>query len=465
MTEARSDADAPTFDPRHGRLTLAIAALAALATYLDTTILFVAFPDITSSFESSSPSTLSWVLNAYTIAFAALLVPAGKIADRLGHLKAFLLGSSIFTIASMACGLAPSVWLLIVARTGQGVGAAILVPSSLALVIAAFPHEKLPQVVAIWGAIGAMSAALGPSLGGLIVDALGWRWAFFINLPVGVVTVIAGRRFLREAKDPTVRLPSFGGVVLIALAAGTLLYGVVESDNVGWASTQTILVLLIGVALLGAFIVSQRRTDSPTLDLELFSLGDFRWGNLAMFSFSMSFVAMFFGLILFLVNVWEWSVLKAGLGVAPGPALAAVLAARFGKLAGQIGQRPIVIVGGLVAAGSGLYRVLFLTAEVNYLVDFAVPLALSAIGIGMVFPQATSVAVQALPPNRVGVGGATTQAIRQFGGSLGVALTIALLGDLAITENLVTGFNRIWWLVVAGGLATTMFALPLKPKK
>lgn len=465
MTEARSDAEAPTFDPRHGRLTLAIAALAALATYLDTTILFVAFPDITSSFESSSPSTLSWVLNAYTIAFAALLVPAGKIADRLGHLKAFLLGSSIFTIASMACGLAPSVWLLIVARTGQGVGAAILVPSSLALVIAAFPHEKLPQVVAIWGAIGAMSAALGPSLGGLIVDALGWRWAFFINLPVGVVTVIAGRRFLREAKDPTVRLPSFGGVVLIALAAGTLLYGVVESDNVGWASTQTILVLLIGVALLGAFIVSQRRTDSPTLDLELFSLGDFRWGNLAMFSFSMSFVAMFFGLILFLVNVWEWSVLKAGLGVAPGPALAAVLAARFGKLAGQIGQRPIVIVGGLVAASSGLYRVLFLTAEVNYLVDFAVPLALSAIGIGMVFPQATSVAVQALPPNRVGVGGATTQAIRQFGGSLGVALTIALLGDLAITENLVTGFNRIWWLVVAGGLATTMFALPLKPKK
>ena len=449
---------------RHGRITLSIAALAALATYLDTTILFVAFPDITASFGDSSASTLSWVLNAYTIAFAALLVPAGKLADRLGHRLAFLVGSATFTVASMACGLAPGVGLLIVARVFQGVGAAILVPSSLALVMAAFPREKIPQVVAIWGAIGAMSAALGPSLGGLIVDALSWRWAFFINLPVGVVTVIAGSRFLRESKNPEIRLPAFAGVVLIALAAGALLYGIVESDAVGWASTQTVGVLTTGLVLLAMFIVHQHQTDSPTLDLELFAIGNFRWGNLAMFSFSMSFVAMFFGLILFLVNVWEWSILKAGLGVAPGPAVAAILAPRFGKLAGQVGQRPLVVLGGLVAAASGLYRVVFLTADVDYLVDFAVPLAVSAVAIGLVFPQATSVAVQALPQNRVGVGGATTQAIRQFGGSLGVALTIALLGAAAAPDEFLTGFDRIWWLVVAGGLATTLFGLPLRTR-
>lgn len=452
------------FDARHGRLTLSIAALAALATYLDTTILFVAFPDITASFGDSSASTLSWVLNAYTIAFAALLVPAGKLADRLGHRLAFLVGSATFTVASMACGLAPTVGALIAARVFQGVGAAILVPSSLALVMAAFPREKIPQVVAIWGAIGAMSAALGPSLGGLIVDAFGWRWAFFINLPIGVVTIFAGVRFLLESKDPGVRLPSLGGVVLIALAAGALLYGVVESDAVGWASTQTVVVLAAGLVLLAGFVVHQQRTDSPTLDLELFALRNFRWGNLAMFSFSMSFVAMFFGLILFLVNVWEWSILKAGLGVAPGPAVAAVLAARFGKLAGQIGQRPLVVAGGLVAAASGLYRVVFLTDDVDYLVDFAVPLGISAVAIGLVFPQATSVAVQALPANRVGVGGATTQAVRQFGGSLGVALTIALLGTATLPADLLAGFDRIWWLVVAGGIATTLFALPLRTR-
>jgi EmrB/QacA subfamily drug resistance transporter len=464
MTEQHAQTTAANFDARHGRLTLSIAALAALATYLDTTILFVAFPDITKSFGDSSASTLSWVLNAYTIVFAALLVPAGKLADRLGHRLAFLVGSATFTIASMACGLAANVGLLIVARILQGTGAAILVPSSLALVMAAFPREKLPQVVAIWGAIGALSAALGPSLGALIVDAYGWRWAFFINLPVGVVTMVASVRFLHESKDPTVRIPSLVGVVLIALAAGALLYGVVESNTVGWVSTQTVGVLATGLVLLGVFIAHQRRTDSPTLDLELFALGNFRWGNLAMFSFSMSFVAMFFGSILFLVNVWEWSIFKAGLGVAPGPALAAVLAVRFGKLAGQIGQRPLVILGGVVAAASGLYRVVFLTADVNYLVDFAVPLVLSAFAIALVFPQATSVAVQALPANRVGVGGATVQAVRQFGGSLGVALTITLLGTATGTEDLVAGFDRIWWLVLVGGIATTLFALPLQTR-
>ena len=447
------------------RLTLAIAGLAAMATYLDTTILFVAFPGITASFQDSSTSILSWVLNAYTITFAALLVPAGKLADRLGQRLAFLVGSATFSVASLACGLAPSVGFLIFARVVQGAGAAILVPASLALVMAAYPRDKLPQVIAIWGAIGALSAALGPSLGALIINSFGWRWAFFINLPVGVVTIATGVRYLRESKDSTVRIPSPMGVILLIMAAGTLLYGLVESDNVGWVSVRTITVLVVGIVLLAAFVAHQRHTDSPTLDPELFTLQNFRWGNLAMLSFNVSFTAMFFGLILFLVNVWDWSILKAGLAVAPGPALAAILAARFGKLAGQIGQRPLVIAGGIMAAASGIYRVLFLDENVNYLVDFAVPLALSAFAIGLVFPQVTSVALQAVPANRVGVGGATTQAVRQFGGSLGVALTITLLGAATETLDLVAGFNRIWWLVVVGGIVTTLCALPLQTDK
>jgi len=219
MADTQAPGTASGFDERAGRLTLAIAALAAMATYLDTTILFVAFPDITQTFGDSSTSTLSWVLNGYTITFAALLVPAGKLGDRLGHRRAFLTGSALFTAASMA---------------------------------------------------------------------------------------------------------------------------------VGWASAQTAIVIVIGLALLAVFIAHQRSTDSPTLDLELFALGNFRWGNLAMLSFSTAFSALFFGLILFLVNVWDWSILKAGLGVAPGPFVAAALAPRLGSLAGQIGQRPLVIVGGLL---------------------------------------------------------------------------------------------------------------------
>lgn len=449
-------------ESRSGNLTLAIAGLAALATYLDTTILFVAFPDITRDFGESAASTLSWVLNAYTIAFAALLVPAGKLADRLGHRLAFLIGSGLFTVASLACGFSPNVPSLIISRIFQGAGAAILVPASLALVMAAFPRDKLPFVVAVWGAIGAFSAALGPSLGALIIDALGWRWAFFINLPIGIVTLVAGVRFLAESRDASVRIPSPVGVALMAAAAGALIYGLVESDTVGWASTQTSVVLAVGLALLALFVVSQRRTDSPTLDLELFALRNFRWGNIAMFSFNVAFTSMFFGMILFLVQVWDWSILKAGMGVAPGPALAALLAPRFGKLAGEIGQRPLVVIGGLVAAATGFYRLVLLTADVDYLVDFFVPLMVSAFAIGLVFPQVTSAAVQALPSNRTAVGGAVTQAVRQFAASFGVALTIALVGTATGITDRLAGFDRLWWLVAIGGIVTSLCGLQLQ---
>jgi nitrate/nitrite transporter NarK len=249
---------------------------------------------------------------------------------------------------------------------------------------------------------------------------------------------------------------------LIALAAGALSYGVAGTSTVGWAGTRTIVLLASGIALLILFVAHQRHTDAPTLDLELFSLRNFRWGNLATFSFSLSFIAMFFGLILFLVNVWGWSVLKAGFGVAPGPLIAALLAPRFGKLAGRIGQRPLIAAGGLLFAASGIYRLLFLDGSVNYLVDFALPLALSAPAVGMVFPQVTSAAAQALPPDRIGVGGATTQAIRQFGGSLGVAMAIAFVGKATARDEVLAGFDRIWILVVAGGVATTLFSLALR---
>lgn len=447
---------------RRATATLAVAALAALATYLDSTILFVAFPDISSTFDQSSPSTLSWVINAYTITFAALVVPAGKIADRLGHRRMFLTGSGVFTTAAIVCGLAPNVGLLVTARVVQGAGAAILVPASLSVVIAAFPREMLPKVVAIWGAVGAFSAALGPSLGALIVDGIGWRWVFFLNIPIGVVTLVAGLRLLAERRDLNVALPTPFGVVLLAAAAASTLYAVVESDTYGWTSSRTLAVLLGGIVLLGAFVAHQRRTTSPTLDLTLFRLGNFRWGNVAMLCYSAGFSSMFFGLILFLVNVWDWSIIRAGFAIAPGPLAAALLAPRCGSLAGRIGQRPLVIAGGLLFAVSGTLRLLALTDEVDYLVDFGIPLAIVAVSLPLVFPQVTSVAAQALPPNRVGVGGGTTQAIRQFGGSFGVAVTVALVGTSTGATDELSSFDRVWWFTIATGLLAAGAALPMR---
>ncbi|MCU0260520.1 MAG: DHA2 family efflux MFS transporter permease subunit [Ilumatobacteraceae bacterium] len=446
----------------HSNRTLLIASLATLATFLDTTILYVAFPDITATFTDSSAAELSWVLNAYTIVFAALLIPAGKLADRVGHRRVFLAGSVLFTVASMACGLAPSAELLIVFRIVQAAGAAALIPASLALVMHAFAHDQLPRAVAIWGAAGAVAGALGPTLGAAIVEGLGWRWAFFINLPVGVYTIVAGRAHLRESSDPDTRVPAPVGVILVVLAAGLLSAAVVGTETAGWISTRTLGLLAGGVAAVGAFIVHQRRTTAPVLDLDLFRIDNFRWATLAMLVFGTAFAALFFGSILFLTEVWGWSILQAGFGVAPGPIIVGLVAPRVGTLAGRIGQRPILLVGGVLYAGSGLYRLVMLGPEPDYLVDYFPSMVLSGIGVGFVFPQLSSVVAQALPPNRRGVGGAALQAGRQLGGTFGVALTIALLGAATGLTGTMSAFDQIWWLIAIGGLVTAALAVPLR---
>lgn len=451
-----------TTSPGHASRTLTIASLATLATFLDTTILYVAFPDITKTFVETGASELSWVLNAFTIVFAALLIPAGKLADRIGHRRMFLIGSALFTVASVACGLAPTAEVLIAFRVLQAAGAAALIPASLALVMHAFSHDELPRAVAIWGVAGAVAGALGPTFGAAIVEGLGWRWAFFINLPIGVYTVIAGRRHLHESSDATTRVPSAVGIVLVAGGAGLLSYGVVSTETYGWLSARTVGVFGLGLVVLAAFVAHQRRSAAPALDLELFRIRNFAWANAAMLVFGTAFSALFFGSILFLTNVWGWSILKAGFGVAPGPLMVALVAPRTGKLAGRIGQRPILLIGGLLYAGSGIYRLFALGAEANYLLDYFPSMVLSGVGVGCVLPQLSSVVAQALPENRSGVGGAILQAGRQFGGTFGVALTIAFLAVPAGAAAALAAYNRVWWVIVIGGVATTALVLPLR---
>lgn len=447
----------------HSRRTLAIASLATLATFLDTTVLYVAFPDITASFSGAGAAKLSWVLNAYTIVFAALLIPAGKVADRVGHRRVFLVGSALFTAASVACGLAPTVDALIAFRILQAAGAAALIPSSLALVMHAFAHEQLPKAVAIWGAAGAAAGALGPTLGAALVDGLGWRWAFFLNLPVGIYTLIDGKRHLRESSSPDAKIPSFVGVALVAVAAALLSYGLIVTEDDGWLGGRTLAFLAAGMVTVGLFVWHQSRTAAPALDLDLFRSRNFAWGNLTMLVFGTAFSAMFLSSILFLTHVWGWSILKAGMGVAPGPAIVAIAAPRMGNLAGRIGQRPILIVGGLLYAGAGLYRLTMLGTHANYLVDYFPSMVLSGLGVACVFPQLSSLVAQALPQGRSGVGGAALQAGRQFGGTFGVALTIALLGAGGVTT--LARFDRIWCLLIIGGVATSVLTLPTQSRR
>jgi EmrB/QacA subfamily drug resistance transporter len=465
MTTTAPPPAPPAEITREARLTLAVASLAVLAVFLDTTVLFVAFPDIVATFDTVAPAQLSWVLNAYTIVFAALLVPAGKFADRLGHKRAFLAGSALFTVASMACGLAPSAGILIAFRVVQAIGAATLIPSSLALLLRAFPPAKVPFAVAIWGASGAVAGALGPTLGAVLVEAASWRWVFFLNLPIGVFTLVAGRRILHESKDDDAILPAPVGVVLIALAAGLVSLGVVQSESWGWTDPRTIGAIVGGLAVLGGFVIHQRASSAPVLDMELFSIGNFSWGNAATLAFGTAFTAMFLSSILFLTQVWEYSILRAGFAVAPGPALVAVLAPFMGNLAGRIGQRPLLLAGGALFAIGGLWRLVLLGGDARYVTDYLPSMLFTGLGVAMCLPQLSSVVAQSLPPNRLGVGGGSNQAIRQFGGTLGVALTIAFVAAPGSLEEALSNFDLVWWLLVVGGLLTSALALPLVTRR
>ena len=445
-------------------IVLTSTSLAVFAVFLDTTILFVAFPAISSDFSSVSPSGLSWVLNAYTIVFAAFLVPGGRLADRVGRRQTFLAAVIVFTVASMLCGLAPNASVLIATRVVQAVGAAALVPSSLALVLQTFPREKIPVAVAAWGAIGAVAGAAGPTLGALVVENLSWRWVFFINLPVGIVSFALGRSVLPEGREAHPgRLPDAASVVLLVGGLAMAAYAIVETDAWGWASARFVATIVVSAGLVVAFVLRCRRVTNPLLDLDLFRTRNFRWANAATLVFATGFSAMFLGNVLFLTRVWQYSVLRAGLAISVGPLIVAATAPFFGQLAGRIGQRALLLPGGLVWASGGVYLIARASAEANYLGVYLPAVCFTGIGVALVLPQLSSAAVQSLPPDAFGSGSAVNQSIRNLGGTFGVALVVALTSGLTAATT-IDGFHRVWWLLVGSGITVSVLAGRLTPK-
>jgi len=442
-------------------IVLAVASLGIFMVFLDTQVLFVAFNDIETSFPDVSSASLSWVLSGYTLVFAAALVPAGRLADRIGRKRMFLGALTLFTIASALCALAPSPELLILARVVQAVGAAGVTPTSLALVLRATPKERIPIAVAIWGSIGALAAALGPTLGGLLVNAWGWRSVFLINLPIGVVGVLLGRRILEESKETDAGpFPDLIGSGILALGVGSVSLALVQSDSWGWVDGRTITAIAAGILLVVAFIVRSRRQAAPAIDLSLFQIRSFRWGNLAMASFGLAFTAMFLANITFLTQVWGYDVVGAGLAMAPGPLVVVFLARPFGRLAARIGQRALLVPGALIYAAGGALLILSVDTTPDYWRAFLPSSLLAGLGVALTIPQLSSAAVQGLPPDRLAVGSAVTQAIRQLGATFGVALVVSFIGGATAADAL-DRFHRAWWLLVICGVLTSLLSLGL----
>jgi NTE family protein len=286
---------------------LLVASFGAFLAFLDATIVNVAFPSIRESFPESSISNLSWVLNAYNIVFAAFLVPSGRLADLVGRKRSFLWGIVVFTAASVVCAVSPSVGFLIVARMVQAVGAAILVPSSLALVVQAFDSRHRTHAVGIWGASAALASGLGPPIGGLLVELGDWRWAFLVNLPFGLVALLVARRALVESRAPGRRtMPDLGGSALFALALGLVTLGIVQGNEWGWTSVGVLSCFVVAAVLLAAFIASSRRHRSPLLDPELLRIRAFFVANTATIAAGMGFYAYLLTNILW-PPAWPWS--------------------------------------------------------------------------------------------------------------------------------------------------------------
>jgi EmrB/QacA subfamily drug resistance transporter len=451
----------PPIRPAGPWAVLGIASLAAFMVFLDTQVLFVAFDDIRATFPTVSFATMSWTLSAYTIALAAALVPSGRMADRFGRRRTFLFGLVAFTLASALCAAAASPALLVAFRVVQALGAAALVPASLAIVLSVFPAERVPVAVAIWGAIAALAAAVGPTAGALLVDQWSWRAVFLVNLPVGAVALWLGARFVPESREATrLRFPDPVGILLLAASLTLLALGIVQSDQWHWASVRTIGVLVAGVVVLGGFVVRTLGHPHPALDLSLFGARSFRWANIATAAFTIGFTAMFFASIQFLTQVWHYGIVRAGLGMMPGPIVVMVLAPVFGRMAARVGQRTLLVPGGIVYAASGAWFLWAVDTRPAYAAHLLPGSLLAGLGVAMVIPHLTSAAVQGLPADAFGAGSAVNQAIRQFGATFGVALTVALLGTVT-PLNVLDHFQRIWWMLLTCGLLTSVAALAL----
>lgn len=441
-----------------------IASLATFLVSIDSTILYAAFNNIASSFPQANPVSISWVMNAYTIVYATTLIPAGGIADKFGRKRVFMYGVGLFVLASFLCGIAPNIYILIAARVLQALGAALLGPSSLALILDAFPHSKRTQAISAWGAVGALAAAIGPASGSFIVDSMGWEWAFFINIPVGVYCLLRGGKALQESANSHthVRFDAVG-MGLIILSVSLLTTCIIEIKSGQLSLSQILLLISLGLIGLLAFILWCRNTADPLIDLGLFNNRTYRFVNMAAFLFSITFATMFFSFFFFMTNIWHYSLPKAGLAITPGPLIVIPVAIISGKIASRLGHKNILIYGCLLFALSAVWYLIIPGLNPNYLVDWLPGQLMTGAAIGMVMPAMSAAAVHDLPKKDYAMGSAINQAIRQMGTVIGVAITVALLvhpflqlGDFHTLYQLQIG------LVLAAALLVTQ--VDTKPK-
>jgi EmrB/QacA subfamily drug resistance transporter len=442
---------------RKWRVSLIVSAGVFMSS-LDLFIVNIAFPSVARHFGGASLSSLSWILSGYAIVFAALLVPAGRWADAFGRKRVFLTGLAVFVIASAACALAPSVTSLILARVAQAVGGALMLPTSLGLILPEFGAHERHVAIGMWAATGGIAAAAGPPLGGLLVQA-DWRLVFLVNVPVGLLALAAGARTLTERREPSGARPDLFGAAALIVAVGSLVVAIVKGQEWGWSSARVLALLAAAALLLPTIWWRSGRHLTPVIEPAMLRVRSFGLAVAASVLFFAGFGAMLLTGVLFLTGVWHEDVLTAGLMLFPGPAMATAFSVPSARLGARVGYRVPGVLGAALCAAGSLWFIARTGSHPAYASTYLPGMVIGGAGVGLVIPTLTGAGASSLAPERFATGAAVLTMGRQIGAALGVAILVAVLGT---GVHGAAGFRAAWLVTVLGALAAgvALAALP-----
>ena len=406
---------------------LLIVSGAAFVDFLDVTVVNLAFPALRREFGSAGVNELAWVITGYAVPFAALLTPAGRLADVTGRRRAFLIGTALFVLSSLASALAPSLGVLIAARVFQGASAALTLPAGLSIVLSASPEEKRAQAIGVWGAAAGVAALVGPSLGGLLVSTVGWRAVFLINLPVGIAILVGAIRVVSESARRREGLPDLLGAGLIAGGLALFVLALTQAPSWGWTATPTIAAAAVGLLSVAAALWRSRRHPVPAIETSLWRISRFATANGASVLMGASVYAWMLLCVLFLTGVWHYTEMQAGLAMTPGAVTGAITAALLGRRLEHRGQRAAVVGGSLLLAAVGFWLVTALGPQSHFLTLWLPAGLLCGAAMGAMAVGISAAAATAVQAERYAAATGLNLTARQVGGALGVAVLAAIL--------------------------------------
>ncbi|MFI7337992.1 DHA2 family efflux MFS transporter permease subunit [Streptomyces sp. NPDC050085] len=461
QTDPQTD---PPLTHKRRMLILAICCMSLLIVSLDTTALNVALPSMAKDFDATL-SGMQWTIDAYTLVLASLLMLAGSTADRVGRRKVFRIGLVLFTAASAACSLAPNLETLVAFRMVQAVGGSMLNPVAMSIITNTFtdPRERA-RAIGVWGGVVGISMAAGPLAGGLLVDSIGWRSIFWVNVPIGLAALLLTMRYVPESRAPRARRPDPVGQFLVIALLGSLTYAIIEAPDAGWTSTRTMLFAGIAVAaLIGLLLYEPRRTE-PLIDLRFFRSAPFSGATLIAVSAFASLGGFLFVSTLYLQDVRGLDALHAGLWMLPMAAMSLVCAPLSGRLVGSRGPRLPLLIAGVTMTASGVLFAAFDAETSN--ATLVLGYVLFGIGFGFVNAPITNTAVSGMPRAQAGVAAAVASTSRQIGSTLGVAVIGAVLASgvassassasSSYAHSFVEAGRACWWIIAGCGLVVLL---------